>query len=81
MSIFNLSVTTFLHEYLVYRLVKLMLTENRKFSNMSAKRKRLEDTAENSPPEGTPTPKKRKGRITAKERERISQEVICFPAL
>ncbi|EYC16997.1 hypothetical protein Y032_0032g2608 [Ancylostoma ceylanicum] len=54
--------------------VELMLTENRKFSNMSAKRKRLEDTAENSPPEGTPTPKKRKGRITAKERERISQE-------
>ncbi|KAK6728994.1 hypothetical protein RB195_006197 [Necator americanus] len=44
------------------------------YFSMSAKRKRLEDTAENSPPEGTPTPKKRKGRITAKERERISQE-------
>ncbi|KAK6057999.1 Bromodomain protein [Cooperia oncophora] len=41
---------------------------------MSAKRKRLEDTAENSPPEGTPTPKRRKGRISAKERERIAQE-------
>ncbi|VDO63669.1 unnamed protein product [Heligmosomoides polygyrus] len=41
---------------------------------MSAKRKRLEDTAENSPPEGTPTPKRKKGRITAKERERITQE-------
>ncbi|PIO62206.1 Bromodomain protein [Teladorsagia circumcincta] len=41
---------------------------------MSAKRKRLEDTAENSPPEGTPTPKRRKGRISAKERERISEE-------
>ncbi|WKX90196.1 hypothetical protein Q1695_009217 [Nippostrongylus brasiliensis] len=44
------------------------------FSSMSAKRKRLEDTAENSPPEGTPTPKRRKGRITAKERERITEE-------
>ncbi|VDM60949.1 unnamed protein product [Angiostrongylus costaricensis] len=56
---------------------------------MSTKRKRSEDAAENSPSDGTPALKRRRGRITAKEKERISQElynavkiseiaIVCF---
>uniref|UniRef100_A0A1I7WT51 Bromo domain-containing protein n=1 Tax=Heterorhabditis bacteriophora TaxID=37862 RepID=A0A1I7WT51_HETBA len=45
---------------------------------MSSKRKRLIETVENSPPVGTPAPKKRKGRISVKEKEKITEEVCSL---